>query len=287
MKPFRWNIAKREQIGSLLVCAQPVNVRRRGLLDDLRPVAARIVAFADDADLAFVGRTPENFFDYLSGIFWEIDDAPALFLLQFSLRWAGEGGVRAIAPDKLAGFFDYLAAEGLSPKQIAAAPRPIALVDFVAQGGTMENLVGLLRLNAERDGVDWNAVQRRLKIIGLRVRTHNSPNTWRWQQHQEWLHLIPDTTIKNVSAPPHLLYFIANSQPKVTQSFHPGRWDLPDKNLRPDEITPAQQEALAVAIQLFDIGQTRDERVSFAREIAALPEMRQPATRKIVSRLKA
>ena len=286
MKPFRWNIARREQLGSWLVGIERPSIRRSGLLADLRPVAARILAFANDADLTFVGRTPENFFDYLSGVFAGMDQAPELRLIQFSLRWAGEGGVQSMQHEKLAAMFDYLAEEGLAPEQIARSPRPAALVDFVAHGGTMRNLIDVFRLHAERDGVDWNAVQRRLKIIGLRVRTHNSPNTWRWQQHQDWLHLIPDTEIKNVSAPAHLLYHIANDQPKVTHAFVPGRWGLGEAGHRDHSVSPEQLLALATAVQFFDAGQTREERQHLAKEITALPELRQPATRQIVSLLK-
>ena len=283
-KPFRWTISKREQVGRLLVGAPRVNLHEHGFLDDLRAASARIIALADHADLAFIGRTPENFFDYLSGAFADIADAPKLHLVHFSLRWAGEGGVEAIAPDKLAVFFDYLRAEGIDAATIARAPRPLALVDYVAQGGTMRNLIALLHLQAERAGVDWNAVQRRLRIIGLRVRTHNSPNTWRWQQHQDWLDLVPDTMIKNVSAPASLLYHIANDQPKVTQPFHPGRWDEDHENTAP--LTRAQRYALRLAVKLYDSGREREERARLAAAIAREPQMRQAATRRMVLRLK-
>lgn len=285
MKPFRWNIAKREQLGTLLADTPQRNVHCNGFLDDVRNTSARLISMADDADFAFIGRTPENFFDYLSGAFADISDAPALHLVQFSLRWAGEDGVEAMEPEKLAGFFDYLDEEGLTPSAIASGPRPLALIDFVSEGGTMENMIRLLKLHAKRDGADWNAVQRRLKIIGLRVRTHNSPNTWRWQQHQDWLHLIPDAIIKNVSAPGHLLYFIANTQPKVTRAHHPGRWIANEDNHEP--ITPAQLKGLAVAVGLYDAGRTRGERQQLARTITKAPEMRQPATRRIVTLLKS
>ena len=284
MQPFRWNIARREQLGKLIADIPHRNLNRDGFLPDLRRVAARVLAFADNADLVFIGRTPENLFDYLSGAFAGVDDAPALHLVQFSLRWAGDGGVRALAPDKLDGFFAYLTEAKLDAARIARAAAPLALVDFVAHGGTMQNFVELLELQAERQGADWNAVQRRLRIIGLRVRTHNSPNTWRWQQHQDWLHRIPDTVIKNVSAPGRLLYYIANTQDKVTHSFHPGLWDL-DKDPA-SEASNAQRTALAFAVQLYDAGQSRDERNRLAAEIAALPEMKQAATRRLVSRLK-
>ena len=105
MQPFRWNITKREQLGSLIADAPRRNLNRANFLSELRHVAARVIAFADDADLAFIGRTPENFFDYLSGAFSDIEAAPALHLVQFSLRWAGDDGVRSIAAGQARRFF--------------------------------------------------------------------------------------------------------------------------------------------------------------------------------------
>lgn len=284
MKPFRWSIAKREQLGTLIEQAGTVDPRADGVLREVRRASARIIAFADDANLAFIGRTPENFFDYLSGVFEGIDDAPSLHLLQFSLRWAGPNGLSSIDPEKLDGFFAYLKEECVDAATISSADKPLALVDFIAYGGTMENFVSLLHMQAKRDGIDWNAVQRRLRIIGLRVQTHNSPNTWRWQQHQTWLDMIPDTKIKNVSAPASLLFHLANDQPKVTYSFHPGRWGQ-DEELR-RTITEDQIKALALAAGLYDAGKDRNERTRLAGLITSTPEMRQPATRRLASRIK-
>lgn len=284
MKPFRWSIQRREQLGSLIDDVPNQDLARDGLLSEIREASARVIGFSDGADLAFIGRTPENFFDYLSGILCDIEDAPALHLIQFSLRWAGTEGVRAIEPEKLVAFFEYLTEERVDAASIATGKRPLALVDFVAYGGTMQNVVELLHLNAERSGTDWNAVQRRLKIIGLRVRTHNSPNTWRWQQHQDWLDLIPQATIKNVSAPGHLLWYLANDQPKLTRPFHPGLWDRMES--AGSYITEHRKKALGLAVQLFDAGRSKGERDKLARAIAQMPEMKQPATRNLVSRMK-
>ena len=284
MKPFRWTIAKREQLGSLVEAIPSIALDERGFLSGIREAAARILAFANDGGLAFIGRTPENFFDYLSGVFSAIDDAPLLHLVHFSLRWSGPNGLRSFEPKQLRGFFDYLADEGLDARSIAERSKPLAFVDFIASGGTMQNFVELLQLQAERDGVDWNAIQRRIRIIGLRVRTHNSPNTWRWQQHQDWLHLIPDAVIRNVSVPPHLFYHLANDQPKVTPSFHPERWSSDSAGNR--IVTDAQKQALRLAVQLYDAGRQHEERLLLARLIAKSREMRQPATRRLVSRIK-
>ena len=281
--PFRWNIQKREQLGRL-VDESTISELDIEHMEDLRLAAARVVAQADDASLVFIGRTPENFFDYLSGIFEGIDGAPQLHLLQFSLRFGGQRGLESLGRAKLEGFYEYLRTEGLDPGSIAASPAPLALVDFVAEGGTMENIVRLLKLNTERDGVDWNAVQRRLRIVGLRARTKNSPNTWRWQQNQDWLHLIPDTKISNVSMPQRHIFYIANSQPKVTDSHQPMYWDRFDIT-RSEPPSEAQRQALSFALYLYDRGRSRDERKRFAESMAKLPQIRQAVTRSLVGAL--
>ena len=280
--PFRWNIARREQLGSLISGVSPPQRLNDMFLESLRATAARILAHANRSDLAFIGRTPENLYDYLSGCFEGLRDTPQLHLVQYSLRNAGS--VEQLPESTRQGLFDYLTALGLGPKAIATGPRPIALVDFVASGGTMEGLIRLMKMQAEQEGQDWTAVQRRLRIIGLRVRTKNSPNTWRWQQHQDWLHFIPDTIIRNVSAPAGFLYYLGEYQPKVTASFHPGRWaEEQGAARRPGRD---QQAALDFAVQLYDLGRTREERQNLARRLARHRKMHQRATRRLVLRLR-
>ncbi len=280
-KPFRWSIAKREQLGTLADAPQPPEA---WFLGELRETAAKLLAFADGADLAFIGRTPENFYDYLSGAFEGWDEAPRLHLVQFSLRWVSAAAKTALAPDNIAALADYFDAEGVDPAAIAKGARPLALVDMIVDGGTMQNLVQILHTIALARRLDWNAVQRRLRIVGLTRRTHNSPNTWRWHQHQDWLQLIGDTQIKNVSATTDFLSYLGNDQDKVTQSFHAGRWQTAESGA--PATTPAQRAAIAHAAFLYDLGRTRDERHALAACVARLPEMRSPATRALVGALK-
>ncbi len=47
-----------------------------------------------------------------------------------------------------------------------------------------------------------------------------------------------------------------------------------------------QRQALALAIRLYDVGQMRDERSPLAGLIGKSQEMRQPAIKNLVSRLK-
>lgn len=284
-KPFRWSLSKREQLGNWPNYAYDAQAPTADFLAQLREAAARVLALSDGADLAFIGRTPENFFDYLSGAFAGLNNAPALHLVQYSLRWAGNGGVESIAKKKRDALLAYFRDEGVDPASIANHSRPLALVDFVAYGGTMETLVRLLKLQAEQDGVDWNAVQRRLMIIGLTTRGKNSPNHWRWQQHQDWLHIAPDMVIKNVSSEWDFILPLANTRPKMTLPNHPGRWGEDEGRRMPP--TADQLTALATALHLYDHGQTREERTALAAEISRTHQVRQANTRALISLLKS
>lgn len=283
-QPFRWSFDKREQLGSWLEHAPDYRPPHREDLAALREAAARILALSDGADLAFIGRSPENFYDYLCGCFSGLEGLPDLSLVPFSMRWPGVGGATAIPPHKFTGLREALEGNGLSPAHLATAERPTAIIDMVAYGGTMESLVKVLHRMAGEDGMDWNAVQRRLRIIGLKVRTKNSPNTWRWQQHQDWLDLIPGATIKNVSAPAGFVFLIANTGEKVTKSFHYGRWDKDESGA--ETPTAEQLRGMKQAAWLYDLGNTREERQRLSRLVAGLPEMKQAATRALVTALR-
>jgi hypothetical protein len=280
-KPFRWSVAKREQLGSFRSAEHFRPTAEH--VSELRATAARVLALSDGANLAFIGRSPENFFDYLSGAFADLSDVPKLHLVQFSMRGLAPDE-NPHTPDNLAAIGDYFRLEGIDPAAIAKGERPIALVDVVAYGGTMKNFVEILHLLAKRDGVDWTAVQRRLRIIGLVSRTKNSPKTWRWHQHQDWLDLIPDAKIQNVSASEGFTVYITGFQSKVTESFYLSRWTEPVDGA--PSPTDDQRAAIAFAADLYDIGNTRDEREALAAAIAKTQQMRGPATRALVLALR-
>ncbi|MEL6977625.1 MAG: hypothetical protein AAGM38_02965 [Pseudomonadota bacterium] len=280
-RPFRWSLARREQLGGLTALGRRPRPPYPEFHNDLREASARLLAFSGGADLAFVGRSLESVHDYLSGAFSDLEGAPKVRLLPFSLRFIGADGVEGLPLHSRAGFFAMLEADGLRPAAIASGPAPLALCDFVARGGTFESLIRVLRAHAERDGVDWSAVARRLKILGLCGRTKNSPNTWRWRQRQDWLHLIPETPIKNVSAQQRFTFEIANIQPKLTDPHHPGRWAAGAG--RPS-LTQERLDALRFAVDLFDRG--RKEREALAKLMATPRYMRLAETRRLISVLR-
>ena len=84
--PFRWSLENRTSLGSLI--DGPFSPLDPVFLHELTRCCARIVVFSEDAELCFVGRSPEHCFDYLSGLLFDSTLADRLHLLHFSLRYA-------------------------------------------------------------------------------------------------------------------------------------------------------------------------------------------------------
>lgn len=282
MKPFRWNIAKREQLGRL-TDIEPARTYP-GFHNDLRATAARIVARAGDSDYVFVGRSPELIYDYLSGIFDGVPDAPALKLLQFSSPGLLDSRESAKFAAEIAAMEDYLRVEKLDPHTIAAADKTIRFIDFVSRGQTFGELVRLLKDFTEREKADWNAVRRRIGFVGLTWQTHTSPKTWRWWQHQVWLGMLDRPRIKNISVPGSFWGYAANNNEKVTRSHQIWMWNAEEATeaLRADW----HMRALRLAAEIHESGRDVKERTRFVQAITALPEMRDPWLRSLVLRIK-
>ncbi len=250
-------------------------------MDELRRCSARIVAAAGDADLLFIGRSPENIFDYLSGLWSGTSHETRLGLLNISLRF---GDVAGLSREQRDAFRDYARSVGMDPKSVHSAERPIALVDVVATGGTLGKLVALLLTWGEEEGIDPRAIRRRLRFVGLTMMKHTSPNTWRWQQHSEWARDFAPSSIKNVSVDYSVFCFIANTQPKVSETHPPPLWAA--QLLGRPSYTPEQLEALQLARTLFEYGEQADERHRFSARLAQEPAMRESWCRTLVGELR-
>ena len=179
MKPFRWDVRRREQLGRLVESDFPKPYD--GFFTDLRECAARTVASAGDARIVFIGRSPESLFDYLSGVLDGTTRESRLELVNLSLRWMEE-----LEGDPAQLFRQHLEAHHLTPEAIATGDVPVTLCDLVASGSTFEAFVRELERWAADIELDVAAVRRRLRIVGITWRQKTSPNTWRWHQHAPW-----------------------------------------------------------------------------------------------------
>lgn len=304
--PFRWDISQRRHLGSLLSPnnADKLLIQLERQLDglgrlrttipasfnllnwlqsNLRRALARIIAFSSNADLVFVGRSPESLFDYASGLLADTTWAARLHLLHFSMSTADARHQVAQYPQRLQAFRAYLHSLHLSPQTLAARASPVAFIDIVASGRTFENLIRFIQIWAQELNIDWRAIQAKLGIIGLTEQTKTSPKTWRWQQHATWISLLPRQAIRNVSIPAVLFHYLGEAQPKTTSSYHPTRWG--DASIVEPQYTEKRLQAIQLAVTLYDGGQEAEQRQLFRQQLQLLPAMQERWFRDLVLQL--
>jgi hypothetical protein len=277
VRPFRWDVVKRRELGSLVHVAPPETYP--GFEEDLLECAARVLALAGDSDLVFIGRSPQPLFDLMSGLLAATSWFERLRLLNISIRHVDapkEAQLRAIYP--------YLEQVGLEPHALARRPRTVALVDVVDTGETLGRLLWLLHDWTNQELAEWRAVARKLRIVGLTWREATSPKAFRWQQHVDWVDRLRPYEIKNVSLPWPLADYLASDAPKTNYSYVPAWWG-DEEVMKPVRDEEARQ-ALALAIRLFDLGIDRDVRRQFARVLAAQPAMTESWFRSLILDIK-
>ncbi|MEL7544651.1 MAG: hypothetical protein AAGJ70_12845 [Pseudomonadota bacterium] len=279
--PFRWDITRREQLGRLVpqdpTCALCGD-------DEFIETAGKIVARSAISRLVFVGRSPESWFDFLSGSFADIASAPPVTLLRYSNRGFDAAMLEKTYPAELRAIRTYFAAESLAPRAIVNAPGPVCFIDLVADGGTFEGLCDLLCTWAAQSQVDVSALRAKIAFLGITDRRKNSPNTWRWYQAPFWSQGFSSRQLTSISISRELWDHFGNRQSKVTPSHPYWRW------ASPAQADPSRGEkhidALGNAIALFDFGRSRAGRHALADAIARREEMADPFVRRIVSMLR-
>lgn len=275
MKPFRWDIARREQLGRLL--DGPPAPDYPEYLDDLVETGARVVEASGDGDLVFVGRSVEGLYDFFRGLFRGTAWAQRLIHFNVSLRWRST----AEATARRAAFARHLEAVGLGPADIARRARSVALVDVVSDGITMGELIRLVLASARVGGVDANAVRRRLRVVAITWRGTPSPKAYRWWQRRDWTKALKPAAIRGVSADGRLWAFLGNNEDKVAAWNPPDRWDVPR-----EVSSPSQVSALRLARRVYEAGLTRAWRERFAARLAATPGMKEAWVRALVGALR-
>ena len=280
-RPFRWDVARREQLGTL-VRGEPAESYPE-FLGDLRRCCARVLGAAGDARLVFVGRSPESLFDYLSGALADTSWASRLALLNLSMRRRADEP--APVPAGVAALRTQLSDISLDPAGIARSPHPIALIDLVDSGETLGTLVDVVVSWAAGAAVDVRAVRRRLRVVGITERQKNSPNTWRWQQRSDWARAFRPSALKGVSVPGRLWDYLGNRQQKVQRSNPPWRWADPEMRQPPRD--PEHIAALRLAVMVFEGARMREERGALAGLLADEGAMRYAWLRSLVNELRA
>jgi hypothetical protein len=280
--PFRWDLRKRQSLGGLL--EGEVAACYDGFVDDLRGCAARVLSFAGDRDLYFIGRSPESLFDYLSGVLLDTSWSERLHLVHLSLRGHDPDRLLGTEPGNVEHLRAYLTRVGLEPELVLRHPRCLAFVDLVASGSTLGNLTKLLETWSGERRLEWRAVHRKIRYVGVTWEKKTSPNTWRWQQNCAWVQSVPEATIKNVSIPWRLWDYLGNYQAKTTCSYFWRYWGAPEAANPPRDARNI--EALRLAFRLFERGRTKQERDRFAAELGQRRAVRERWFRAVLAEVR-
>jgi len=276
--PFRWNISKREQLGRLI---DGVDTEISGpYLAELRQSAARLVSQADGAAMVFVGRSPESYFDYFSGLFHEIDNTPELTLFQYSGRFTDIGDLGVA---ELQALRAHMSSLGIDPNGIATRPDGVAFCDLVSEGGTYAGLVRALAVFSAETSHNWRDIQQKLRLIGLTERTKTSPNTWRWYQHRDWEEEARYIKCSSISVDKRFWRLLGDYEDKTTRSNSVEKW-LAEPLIRRDNNAIA---ALARAATLFDLARSSEERQRFTSSLVDLGDLRSTNTRNLIKALRS
>ncbi len=222
MKPFRWDLKKQEQLGKLLDGQRATFFD--GFFSELLECAQKIVSINQGASFVFVGRSPESIFDLLTGAYEGRPEQEHLIHLNISNRFQSIRKLQGEMPFQYEALKLHFLDLGLSPDQIVQAPRQVCFVDLVYAGGTYELLFEFLKNWCAEEKSDFSALKRKIKFLGITERTKNSPNTWRWQQHADWVKDNPEIEVKNISISRLLWGYLGDYQEKVENSNHPKKW---------------------------------------------------------------
>jgi len=259
MKPFRWNLTKQEQLGTLLDGDRATAYT--GFFDELQECAAKLVVAAKPYDFVFVGRSPESIFDFLTGAFETTPYERKLVHLNISNRFKSINQIKGEMAFNFEGLKTHFKELSLSPSDIVRHDSGVCFIDLVYSGGTYEQLFFFLEDWCNEEKEDFNAMKKKMRFLGITSRTKNSPNTWRWQQHADWVKAHPQVSVKNVSVSPHLWSYLGDRQDKVEKPNTPQKWGsdsllLPprgEKNLR----------ALRLAFDVYSFG--KEKQVQFSK----------------------
>lgn len=280
MKPFRWNLKKREQLGGLLVDDKSSIVL--GYLDDLRECSAKVLARSDQRKLIFVGRSPENIFDYLSGIFQNTSWEYKIDNLNISNRFKKIADIAKELPESYKSLKQHCELLHLSPQQLISSEAGICFVDLVSEGNTFDRLFEFYDRWCREENADSASVWKKLRFLGITSRKKNSPNTWRWYQHADWITSNRDLTAQSISIDRYFWSHMGDYQPKTINSNSPEEWS--DESILSPPRSEKRLEALRIAYEIYKFGLS--DKLNFSKELAKLQEYKEPWLRKLSLEIK-
>ena len=278
--PFRWDLVAPDQLGSLLegVPEPPLQFG-----PELARCSGQVLARSGNGDLAFIGRSLDSMYDFLSGALSGVRDAPALHRvpLSFARDWAGRSR-RTLTASELQVARGILEAAGCAPRALVRRSRPLTFVDVAHTGGTFGDLYELISDWVAEERAPWSVARTKVRFIGVTSRKKTSPNTVRWAQQQRWTSELPAKSVLSVSLDPHVWSYFGDHQLKLTRSWAPSRWLAEQGGPGRDERT---RTALAEAVAVVAFGRTRDGRQQIANAMDGEPALAESWLRRLRSAL--
>lgn len=230
--PFRWDMGNprlKRRLGR-----GPALTLTAGQRDELLRLAIEVLRQAGEVDLVFVGRSPENLFDLLSGVLRDTTWRERLHLLQLSLKDDTPGRLRRVRPGALERLWRYFQALRLTPPQLLLRTRPVAFVDLVFGGRTFGNLQKVLRHWSGGEPWRWEPVRERLRWVCLVE--HGSTRYAPWGPRcSRWARDVPPDHLRRVRVDWRVWRHLADEQPKTTPPHDADAWGEPHATRPPED----------------------------------------------------
>ncbi|MFJ1763039.1 hypothetical protein ACIOD2_22190 [Amycolatopsis sp. NPDC088138] len=270
-RPFRWDLVRPDQVGTLLDDTQEP---RLWFLPALTDATAKVLARSGNGELHFVGRSLDSMHDLLGGALERTSWHDRVHQLPMSLKPR-----RDFTTHDTALLREHLAAAGITPHRLARGTRPTVFVDLVHEGETFTELYRQLRRWIVEDREAWPVIRRKLRFLGVTPRRLS----WRWRDDAGWPAELPAAAVRNVSLDRDVWYYFGDHQPKLTPSFPRQRWT--DESVRTPDRGKATRSALAEAFALVDAGRAARTREQLVRTMTREPAMAESWLRTLVTEL--
>jgi len=291
-KPFRWDIRKREQLGSLLNGPlEHENEYYAGIkhyLDVLPKSCARILSMSDNSDLIFIGRSLEIAFDYLSGILSNTSWEKNCVLLNVSLPDSYDK-VQGKYPGAIEGFNDQLNSLDLKPRNLHHRERGIAFIDVIMSGNTFGNLHDFLMKLSDIEHIDRKSIKRKVRFIAGTREKYTSPNTYRWYQDKEgmpWIREYKPSQLRSFTIEEGLWDNLIwpDIEQRVSQHNPPWRWT--DAIIEYPLHDKESLESLRLCFNLYTAATLSEQKRLFLRLLQKENAVRYQWFRGLISELK-
>jgi hypothetical protein len=140
-------------------------------LDNIAKCSAYILNYCRDGELFFIGRSPENIYDFLCGAFDKFSTwRERLHYVIISMR--GYTDYNSLTSEQSDAIKSYLTQCGLHPKDIIQRKRRTCLVDFIYSGGTLLDFTSFLKDWTKDERLSVKDMQYKIEFILMEKESH-------------------------------------------------------------------------------------------------------------------